>query len=86
MVDMTAIGVISTSLNTLVNITRAMSDVRDATVFQGKVFELQRAIIDAQQNIFVQMRNALRCLSGCAHLKMKLPALKTGMQRSSAMN
>jgi hypothetical protein len=52
MVDMSAISVISTPLNAAVNIAKAMVDVRDATAFQGKVFELQRAIIDAQQNIF----------------------------------
>lgn len=52
MVDMSAISIISVSLNTAINIAKAMVDVRDATVFQGKVFELQRAIIDAQQNIF----------------------------------
>jgi hypothetical protein len=52
MVDMTAIGVVATSLNTAINIAKAMVDVRDATAFQGKVFELQRAIIDAQQSVF----------------------------------
>jgi hypothetical protein len=52
MVDMSAISVLSISLNTAINIAKAMVDVRDATIFQGKVFELQRAIIDAQQNIF----------------------------------
>ncbi len=52
MVDLTAIGVVSTSLNTAINIAKAMVDIRDATAFQGKVFELQRAIIDAQQSVF----------------------------------
>ena len=52
MVDMTTIGVVATSLNTIVNITKAMKDVQDATLIQGKVFELQRAIIDAQQSVF----------------------------------
>ena len=52
MVDMSAIGVVATSLNTAVNIAKAMMDVRDATVIQGKIFELQRAIIDAQQSVF----------------------------------
>jgi hypothetical protein len=52
MVDMTAIGVVSTSLNTAINIAKAMIDVRDASAFQGKVFELQRSIIDAQQSVF----------------------------------
>jgi hypothetical protein len=52
MVDISAIGAVATSLNTAVNIAKAMIDVRDATAFQGKVFELQRAIIDAQQSVF----------------------------------
>ena len=43
MVDISAIGIVATSLNTAVNIAKAMVDVRDATVIQGKVFELQRA-------------------------------------------
>ena len=50
--DMTAIGVVSTSLNTAINIAKAMMDIHDATAVQGKVFELQRAIIDAQQSVF----------------------------------
>jgi hypothetical protein len=52
MVDMTAIGVVATSLNTAINIAKAMVDVRDAAAFQGKVFELQRAILEAQQSVF----------------------------------
>ena len=52
MVDLTAIGVISTSLNSLVNITKAMKDVRDASLIDGKVFELQRAILETQQSVF----------------------------------
>jgi hypothetical protein len=52
MVDITAIGVVANSLNRAVNIAKAMIDVRDATTFQRKVFELQRAIIDAQQSVF----------------------------------
>jgi hypothetical protein len=61
MVDMTAIGVISTSLNTIVNITKAMKDVHDATLIDGKVFELNRAILETQQSVFAanQERTAL---------------------------
>ena len=36
MVDITAIGVVANSLNTAVNIAKAMIDVRDATTFQRK--------------------------------------------------
>ena len=52
MVDMSAIGVVATSLNTLVNMTKAMKDVHDATLFDSKVFELQRAILETQQSVF----------------------------------
>jgi DNA repair exonuclease SbcCD ATPase subunit len=52
MVDMSAIGIVSTSLNTAINIVKAMQGVRDATLIDGKVFELQRAILDTQQNVF----------------------------------
>jgi hypothetical protein len=52
MVDMSAIGVVANSLTAAVNIAKALMDVRDATTIQAKVFELQRAIIDAQQSVF----------------------------------
>jgi hypothetical protein len=52
MVDVSAIGVVATSLNTLVNMTKAMKDVRDATLIDCKVFELQRAILETQQSVF----------------------------------
>jgi hypothetical protein len=52
MVDVSAIGVVATSLNTLVNMTKAMKDVRDASLIDGKVFELQRAILETQQSVF----------------------------------
>jgi hypothetical protein len=52
MVDLSAIGVALTSLNTAASMVKAMTDVRDATVNQGKVFELQRAILEAQQSVF----------------------------------
>lgn len=52
MVDVSAIGVVATSLNTLINMTKAMKDVHDATLIDGKVFELQRAILETQQSVF----------------------------------
>jgi hypothetical protein len=52
MVDVSALGVISTSVNTLINMAKASMDVRDATMVDGEVFKLQRAIIDTQQSVF----------------------------------
>ena len=50
MVDLTAISVISTSLKTAADITQAMIGLRDASMIQGKVIELQRVILSAQQS------------------------------------
>jgi hypothetical protein len=76
-VDMTAIGVVATSLNTLVNITRAMKDVQDATLIQGKVFELQRAIIDAQQSVFAANEERTVLIERVRELEAKIAELET---------
>ena len=84
MVDISAIGVIANSLNAAVNIAKAMIDVRDATIFQGKVFELQRAIIDAQQSVFAanEERSALIEKIGCLEKELtNLKAWETEKQR-----
>jgi hypothetical protein len=52
MPDMTTIGVVISSLNAAVNITKAMKDVHDATILDSKVFELQRAMLDTQSAVF----------------------------------
>jgi Zn finger protein HypA/HybF involved in hydrogenase expression len=61
MVDMSAIGIVMSSLNAAVNITKAMKDVHDATVLDAKVFELQRAMLDTQSAVFAvnEERSAL---------------------------
>ncbi len=76
MVDITAIGVIANSLNTAVNIAKAMVDVRDATAFQGKVFELQRAIIDAQQSVFAANDERATLIEKISNLEKELSRLK----------
>ena len=77
MVDVTAIGVVAHSLNAAVNIAKAMIDVRDATAFQGKVFELQRAIIDAQQNVFAANDERSTLIEKISDLEKELSNLKT---------
>lgn len=39
-----------TSLKLAFDMTKAMKDIRDATVFQGEVFKLQRVIMEAQDS------------------------------------
>jgi hypothetical protein len=48
MVDISAIAGLMSSMNAVVNITKAMKDVNDANVLQTKVFELTREIMSAQ--------------------------------------
>lgn len=84
MVDMTAIGVVATSLNTIVNITKAMKDVQDATLVQGKVFELQRAIINAQQSVFAANEERTALIERVRELEAdiaRLEAWETEKQR-----
>jgi hypothetical protein len=52
MPDMTAISGAIASLNAAVNITKAMKDLRDGSIVQSKVIELQSAILDAQNSLF----------------------------------
>jgi Zn finger protein HypA/HybF involved in hydrogenase expression len=76
MVDMTAIGVISTSRSSLVNITKAMKDGHDATVIQGKVFELQRVILDAQQSVFAANEERTALVERVRDLEAKIANLE----------
>jgi hypothetical protein len=76
MVDLTTIGVISTSLNTAINIVRGMSDIRDATLFQGKVFELQRALLDTQQSMFAANDERTALVERVRSLENKIYELK----------
>jgi hypothetical protein len=76
MVDMTAIGVVSTSLNTAINIAKAMVDIHDSTQVQGKVFELQRAIIDAQQSVFAANAERTALIEEIRDAKAKITSLE----------
>jgi len=76
MVDVTAIGVVSTSLNTAINIAKAMMDIRDATHIQGKVFELQRAILDAQQSVFAANEERTGLIQRVSGLEKEIADMK----------
>ena len=76
MVDITAISVVANSLNTAINIAKAMVDIRDATAFQGKVFELQRAIIEAQQSVFAANDERSTLIEKISNLEKELSSLK----------
>ena len=52
MVDMSAIAGAISSLNAAVNITKAMKDLRDWSIVQSKVIELQGTILEAQGSLF----------------------------------
>ena len=49
MVDMAAIAIVAKSLETAADITKAMIGLRDASMIQEKVIELQGVILSAQQ-------------------------------------
>ena len=52
MADMSAIAGAVASLNAAVNITKAMKDLRDWSLVQSKVIELQSTILEAQSSLF----------------------------------
>ena len=52
MPDMSAITGIAASLNAAMNITKAMKDLRDWSIVQSKVIELQGVILEAQSSLF----------------------------------
>jgi hypothetical protein len=61
MVDVSAIAGALASLNAAVNITKAMKDLRDWSIVQSKVIELQSTILEAQSGLFAanEERSAL---------------------------
>lgn len=77
MPDMSSIGVVASSLNTAVNIAKAMLDIRDATLIQGKVFELQRAILEAQQSVFAANDERSTLIERIRTLEAEIARLET---------
>jgi hypothetical protein len=52
MPDIGAIGAVASSINAAFNITKAMKDLKDWSIVQSKVIELQGTILEAQSGIF----------------------------------
>jgi hypothetical protein len=65
-----------TSLKTVGEIATAMKDVKDATVFQTKAFELTREIMSAQQAAMSSMMAQQAMISEIADLKKQLADLE----------
>ncbi len=63
-----------------------MKDIRDATLIQGKVFELQRVIMEAHANAIEAREAILRKPIAYARLKQKWLNSKTGMLKRRIMN
>src|SRR5258708_7807147 len=76
MVDMSAIGAVASSLNTAVNIAKAMVDLRDWSAVQSKVIEFQQAILDAQSNIFAVNEERSALIQRVSELEKEVAALK----------
>ncbi len=77
MVDMAAIAGVATSLRSAVEITKAMVDVRDATLIQTKTFELTREIMAAQSYALEAMATQSDLLTIKRELEEKISNMET---------
>jgi len=76
MVDMTAISIVSTSLKTAADITKAMIGLRDASLIQGKIIELQGVILSAQQGALTTQSDQFALLERVRDLERKVTDLE----------
>jgi hypothetical protein len=76
MPDMSAIGAVATSLNTAVNIAKAMIELRDWSTAQGKVIELQQAILGAQDSLFAANQERAALVESVSDLEKEVTSLK----------
>jgi hypothetical protein len=77
MPDFSAFTAIASSLNAAVNITKAMKDLNDWSVFQSKVIELQSAILEAQSGVFEANTERSALIEQIGQLKKEMADLKT---------
>jgi hypothetical protein len=77
MVDMSAVAGLMTSLRSVVEITKAMKDVRDANLIQTKVFELTREIMSAQGCAIAAQAVQSDLLNSIRELEEKIAQLET---------
>jgi hypothetical protein len=76
MPDLSAIAGALASLNAAVNITTAMKDLRDWSLVQSKVIELQGAILDAQSSLFSANEERLTLIKKVSDLEAAVTKLK----------
>ena len=76
MVDISTIGVVSTSIGTLMDIAKAMKGVHDATLLDNKVFELQRAMLETQQSVFAANEERTELIERIRELEKEISGLK----------
>ena len=84
MVDLSALASFASSMNAVVNITKAMKDVHDANIIQTKVFELTREIMAAQTCAMAAQAEQAALLQRVRELeeeKAKLETWNTEKQR-----
>lgn len=72
MVDMAAIGALSSALRSATDIAKAFIGLRDEALIQAKVIELQSAILSAQQSAFETQTTQSALLNEIAVLKERL--------------
>jgi hypothetical protein len=75
--DFSAIIGLTTSLRSIVEITKAMKDVHDANVIQTKIFELTREIVSAQACALAAQAAQSDLLQRERHLEAEIAKLKT---------
>jgi len=76
MVDVSAIGAISASLNAAISIAKAMKDIHDASIVQSKVWELQGVIIETQQSVFAAQQERAALIERVGELEKLVTDLK----------
>jgi len=77
MPDMGSISAIAASINAAVNITKAMKDLRDLTLVQSKVIELQGVILEAQTGLFTANKERASLIEEIREAKSKIAQLET---------
>lgn len=76
MVDMSAIAGAVSSLNAAVDIVKAIKDLRDSSIVQSKVIELQSTILEAQSSLFAANEERAALIEGIRQSEQKIADLE----------
>jgi hypothetical protein len=76
MPDMSAIGGALSSLNAAINIVKAMKDLRDWSLVQSKVIELQSTILNAQGSLFAANEERTALIERIRELETQVAGVK----------